>query len=970
MFLTLACVPLFALRTEAAPASAELLSQQHARQAQLRSSTDRVAAQLSVILEDFRLNGISGQDVQRLQVIRSVLQSLSGEDMRVILEALQRAAEGHDPSRALNDALAAYSGQRAVSAKLRAVINEYLRLAEAYELAQRFREFAQRESALMWRTVALAKRTADKSTNSFSETELGELRLLQIEQEPMRDEVLPLLSKLEEVRNGATTEPRDRGSPEASRYARESNLLPALEAATRSLQGTKLHSAAGDQRTARNALREVARLLVLSQGRAAALRQALSDIDHATDGQTQLMAAVEKAESRDANLEPRQAELADYADLIRSDLDSLAPAASQALRGVIGSMNGARQVLDEHAQGSQRRAKALPLQAEALSGLAQARRAVQEQIELAEKQTEALPELMAELQELLKQLRQLVVDQTVLKESTAAIETAASPTPATVRLASRAASQGELYERTQSLQQRAADASTGASQSLGEAAAHMLKAQTSLAAGQNNAMAQQAALDALKRAENQLLADARRVQEAKLDSERLTHLLQRLVAIIETQQRLQFATARAPSLPSVTLDELARQQNTLHTNTALLRNDTAQISPSAASHLGNGHGHMQQAERLLRTPNPETNALVAMVTNAVARQTDALKELYAAHDVLQKQLAGLQEKLGSTNAAGTLDAAAAGIDKARQQLERALSQLQAPPPGLLQSLLQQQQQIVDGLQHLTPRETPHVSLREAQAAAAAAAQGLAEMNLSGAVNSMGRARAAMEQAAAAGQEMDGQVPALAAHQAQVQKLAEALLGTQRELQPGALAEAGQLLADAGEMIGPLAGQGQLPASAQDSLQSAQAALAAAAAQAFAGQAAPAQANAASAAEALANAQSAMALAQAGLNAQMASSGQQGQVPGQGQGTGDGQNAGQPNAMASPNANGNGRTGNWSGEGSADGPRRDAQGQGKFTGLPARERAALLQSQAEKYPQEYGPLIEQYLRNLADEASPP
>ena len=38
----------------------------------------------------------------------------------------------------------------------------------------------------------------------------------------------------------------------------------------------------------------------------------------------------------------------------------------------------------------------------------------------------------------------------------------------------------------------------------------------------------------------------------------------------------------------------------------------------------------------------------------------------------------------------------------------------------------------------------------------------------------------------------------------------------------------------------------------------------------------------------------------------------------------------------------------------------------FAGLPARDRAALQQSQAEKYPQEFGSLIEQYMESLYDQ----
>jgi hypothetical protein len=75
---------------------------------------------------------------------------------------------------------------------------------------------------------------------------------------------------------------------------------------------------------------------------------------------------------------------------------------------------------------------------------------------------------------------------------------------------------------------------------------------------------------------------------------------------------------------------------------------------------------------------------------------------------------------------------------------------------------------------------------------------------------------------------------------------------------------------------------------------------------------------------------------------------QGQGMGEGQGTGDGM-------------------GNQSG-GAQGGARAKVDGKGQFVGLPARDRAAIKQSQTEKYPEEYGGLIEQYMKNLADQTS--
>src|ERR1051326_2701839 len=189
----------------------------------------------------------------------------------------------------------------------------------------------------------------------------------------------------------------------------------------------------------------------------------------------------------------------------------------------------------------------------------------------------------------------------------------------------------------------------------------------------------------------------------------------------------------------------------------------------------------------------------------------------------------------------------------------------------------------------------------------------------------------------------------------------------------------KLLDQANQVVSPLAAGefGGLPPSAQSALQSAQGSLTSGSAQAASGQNGPAQSSANAAALALAQAQAALALAQAGLNSEsaMASNGQGGQGKNQGQGNGQGQGQGQGKGQAqgpgqgkgAPGKQGSGRQGNWDGPGGADGPRQGTSGSGQFTGLPMRDRAAIQQSQGEKYPQEYGPLVEQYLKNLSDQS---
>jgi len=270
---------------------------------------------------------------------------------------------------------------------------------------------------------------------------------------------------------------------------------------------------------------------------------------------------------------------------------------------------------------------------------------------------------------------------------------------------------------------------------------------------------------------------------------------------------------------------------------------------------------------------------------------------------------------------------------------------------------------------------------QAQKAADQAAQRLAQSDLPGAINSMKQAQKAMNGAGQAGKGQQGQqgegapsMSDLSKQQAQVQKAAESLLASQQKAPTQALQKAAKKLEHAAETIGPLAAGGELPSSAESALQAAEDALANGTAQAEAGQGPPAQASASSAAQALAQAQAALALAQAGLSSEMAQAGQgQGQGEGQGKGKGQGKGRGQGQGQegqgtgqGTPGPNGNGRQGNWNGAGGADGPRRSVTGPGQYTGLPKRDRAAIQQSQAEKYPQEYGALVEQYLKNLSDQ----
>jgi hypothetical protein len=195
---------------------------------------------------------------------------------------------------------------------------------------------------------------------------------------------------------------------------------------------------------------------------------------------------------------------------------------------------------------------------------------------------------------------------------------------------------------------------------------------------------------------------------------------------------------------------------------------------------------------------------------------------------------------------------------------------------------------------------------------------------------------------------------------------------------GTMQHAATQLAQAERTMGQAAGQAaELPDAARDAIRAAQQALAEAAAAAGAGESQQAAAQAAQAGADMAAAQSALGEAQAGIAGSLAAAGNgvgqpsdssapQGNSGSQQPGApGPGQNPGMNQATAGEE--GASEKG-WKDQGgAAKTAAGGATGTGQYVGLPERDRAAIEQSQAEKYPQEYGSMIEEYMRSLAGDS---
>jgi hypothetical protein len=946
-------------------AGGDRLLQSELKQQQIQRTTQRVGEQLSAIIDEFERNGIAGDDVRVLRAIRSVLHRLSDKEMATVVAILQQAQKAGDDNTAKKGVVEAYASQKGIITQLNQLVLEYQRQHALYEMSIKLRGLAARQSANMRVGVWLARQTAQRQLQNFNEDEKRYLSQQEIDQIAIKDELLLLLSAIERIAKETEGAPTGERPKAALEQAKNGGLVASLDDTVKDLQAAKLLSATGNEKRARDQMREVARTLLLSKDLVDLLRAAIAETENEILRQKQVTELTRKMERRDdaRDAEDKQFEVVDNTDLIRRDINDVAPTAASYFRNAIDRMQEARAILNDGNDVKKKVQETPVKQFDAVNSLELAKRELQEQLAKTEQEQKKPEGVLSNLRELQKQVQELIKKEEALKEATAAVE----KTPA--ELKSKAPAQGEIRDTTQDVQQKAANDAPAAAQALNEAADQMEKAQKDLAGSKNSPESQQAAVDALKKAEQELGEKIAKLEQDEKMLANLEKLLEKVEAIIKDQQNVRLDTAKNAVKPETKpVGEIAKKQDETGQKTGEVQKEAQEPVPSAAEHLGTARGEMSVAKGQLDQRQS---------MDAQPPQTRALNELYAAKKDIEKKMNELRDELGmQNNPEQSLADAAAALEKAQQEVSEAQSQMANTPPGLLENLQKQQQAIADALAE-TGKSSPSQKTSQAQEAAQQAAQQLGANNLKDAVAAMQKAQegidGAKDQQKTPPPQGTPTLPQLGKQQEEVKQMAEQLLAAQQGVSEQAMQNAAQSLEQALNDVSPIAaGQaGQLPAAAQQAVQSAQSALTQAAAQAGAKQQKPAQANSAQAAQALAQAQAALALAQAGLGSQMAQGqqGQQGQgqgkSPGQGQSPGKGEQPGQ--GQGTPPPRGTGKDGNWSGSGGADGARRAASGNGTFIGLPQRDRAAIQQSQAEKYPQEYGPLVEQYLKNLSDQA---
>ena len=879
------------------------------KQAHIQGETRLLAEVLDAMLGEYGRNNLAGDDAAAVRRVRESLGSLSSTEMRQVVDLLQRARAATNPDTAVKTVADAFTAQKQIVVAIQRILAEHAREQEAAEISRQLHGLADRQARNFQNGIELGRMMGGVQAENADAVQQAQLETQRGEQAAIAEEVKMIRSKL--VRFAAN--PENAGAAENFKAAAKEleRVEPVAATAADSLRAGQLFKAATDEKASRDDLRKVARQIAPREQGPEALRKAERELAEVIAEQRQI---------RDSTSQQRK-----QADFEKWLADKLAA-------------NDRNDALPQRLRNQP--ASALRQNAEVRSRFENEQR-----------------ENGAQLAKLEDQ-------------------------------------QGELAGKTDALAQNIAEvpqASAGLKNATGkmqEARAAMQDANAPQAAQQQDAaLAQLAAAHAeLKRRADEAEALAGKNGDKVKDLEQLQKIAGALA-------REEAAAAKEPKPDAAAQADIARRANQLAQRAATSAPKAAPPAQAAADNARQGEQAMQAgkpaegraaAEQAAQNFAEAAKQIAQELAKAQAEQQQAAAAQAALADLAKliqaEQTLDLETSKAAALASQKMPAPFADITTRQGAVQKDTVDFK----GTMSATIPAASLAVGDA--ATAMGDARVQLDATKGAEARVAEQKAIKNLLAAQNALA---AMLEQAQAAlGQPMNANNAAqmaaanqLAQAQQQVQQ-AQANLqqaaqqSAQGSPQPAAasMQQAAQQLAQAAQSAGQAAAQSgaQSSPSAQQAMQQATQQLSSATGQAMSGQNSAAQQAAQSAAQSLAQAQAAMAAQQAGLSPSQSGApmpGAQGQ-PGQGQGTQPGQGQGPGKSSQAATGPSQGAESYTPGDPKAveRGAREAALKKADFIGLPARERAAIEQSLREKYPQEYGALVEQYLLNLANESA--
>ena len=920
----------------------DVVRSQTQNQEQIRGETRKTAEDLSNIIAEFERNGLGDEaDVQVLKAIRSVIGGLSDKEMAQVVSFLEAARGAADKGQALRNLADAIQTQKGIIIQMQQIVLEYQRQQELTDLSLRFARLANDQNRNMKAARELAKSTKGRA---YSDEQTSILRVQKAEQAAIRDQVAGLLTKLETLSKTVDQNTAEKIA-RVVEDATNSRLLEALGQSVTDLDTGKLFSAVARERNVRDKCRDLSRMMAVAPDLATILREGINTLSAQIDTQKGIatdagqLAGNEPARAED--LSDKQADLVDAADVLKKDISNVAPDAVEDINAAMNFMQEARAGFAGDPKGAARNGT------DAMHKLEVARTRMTQQLALLDAQ-KANQDSLAEVKRLEEQIAALRQSQEKLKGETQGKTDAKA-------LSELGTRQAELLKTAREIVLLAPGSVPAVGQALTSAASDMDLAQTALATNADADQAgkpQQSAIDNLAKAQKLLQVEAAELAKAEQELKNLEEAREKLAKTIQEQQKVQTAAtdlaARKDQLPAdkkaeaaadltKKQDEVAKGLEEVKKNLEQAKKDAA--DPDAAA----------KADQKNPT-DPQPPDAAKPEAKADAAKPDAMK------DAAEPDAAAKADQKNPT-------------DPQPPDAAKPAAKADAAKPDAMKEVAQAAEDMKDASKSLQKQD--------AQKAAQQANEALADLN---------KAKDALDKQIAEVQKKIGESPD---NTAKLDDISKQLEQAQRELgdaqqqldkmdqgqkpnDPAGAQKADEAAKKLGEIAAELTkaqaeDNGAMPEQADKAVDQAREALMKALAAAAGKDGKEAKDQAKQAQDALAQANAAMAMAKSGIrqneNSPQANSkkddpsqkGEKGQKGKDGK-KADEKKPGKPGEKAREDDT-------VSADGRSDG--KGGPGSSAFMALPARERQVILQDRNEKYPEEYGTLIEKYTKNLAD-----
>jgi hypothetical protein len=751
-----------ATRAETVPPPSDRIREGEVKQQQLRGEAQQIVEQLDSMLGEYERNGLGGEETKTIQTLRDSVQRLSVDEMRQVVELLEKARGARSAGEAKQRVSDAYTSQKEILTQMQKLLAEHLRNQQTQEIAAQLAKLAERQAANLQNGISLGQWSGGRKPENFEAAMQANLQGQQAEQTAIAEELRVAARRIAAFA-------KDPGNAEAAArlnkgLAAINQVQPKVDTATDALKNGQLFKAVEDEKIARDAMRRLAREIAPPQDRVEALRAAQRELARMIDDQAEMAKEVATSKGESETLENKQGNLAGKGDELAQSLAKDTPAAAQDVKASVEKMQETRgAILDKNKAVAAKNAQ------DALAGLQAAEAKVRQELAKEEALAGKSGDPAKDLQALQKRTEELAGQQA-----------AAAQNP-------DKSSQAPLAKKIEEAAQQAAKMAAAAAPALQQAAANAQRAAQAAQAGQAApaAQAQQAAAQNLAQAAQQIAEQAAAAQQAQQQLAAAQQGLEQLAEIIAAEQKLQVDTTksvtRAPGskpAPRSAFHGQAAQQQTISEQTASLQKSLPPELAPAGPSLHEAQDQMHDAKGFLEKPDGKAAQL---------SEQKALDFLYEGQAALQKKAEEAQLALGQ-------DPNAPQNANAMQQVAAQLAQAQAALANADRALQQAQQ--AQAAAQVAAQQGQPVAQKVQQAAAQKAAQ-QASAQLAQAAAQAGQV-AARGQAASAPAQQGAQSAAQAAAQAAVQAAAQDIPGAQAQSQAAqqALAQAQAALAQA------------------------------------------------------------------------------------------------------------------------------------------------------------------------------